>query len=181
MPCSRARQQLIGGLNDSDLTAINVRERGWINVCVVSLRSSIHRLNTRLQCPVCSLFSFHADTWTADASDKKSLYSSASISFSSVALSFWPCWNMLHEGWLNFSNVSLSVSLFPLDVSLLLLPYSLALLSLFFFLGLCCLLSVEIHYYLAAAWKSLSCLWGRLYHDLSRSDFTKMSTDMQTP
>lgn len=79
MPCSRARQQLIGGLNDSDLTAINVRERGWINVCVVSLRRSIHRLNTRLQCPVCSLFSFHADTWTADASDKKSLYSSASI------------------------------------------------------------------------------------------------------
>lgn len=172
MPCSRARRQLIGGLNDSDLTAINVRER--VNECLCGLSEEIHS-PAEHTAPVSRLLALFFPRRHLDGrrvGQKEPLFLCFYLLSSSVALSFWPCWNMLHEGWLNFSNVSLSVSLFPLDVSLLLLPYSLALLSLFFFLGLCCLHSVKIHYYLAAAWKSLSCLWGRLYHDLSRSDFT---------
>ncbi len=65
--CSWTHGQLIGGLNDFYLTLINVWERETATrcVCAISLWSSVQPLNTQLQCPVCSLFYFHADTWKA--------------------------------------------------------------------------------------------------------------------
>lgn len=63
--------ELIRGLNDSDLTPINVWARENKCVCVISLRRSVH---TSPPFHLLALFYFHTDTWEADVSDKKHLF-----------------------------------------------------------------------------------------------------------
>lgn len=109
MPCSWAHWQLIRGLNDIDLTLINVKERWNKYVCVISPRSSIHHLNTQPQCPVCSLFYFH--TWKADVLDKNNLLSLLLPPLFLCALSFSQCLNSLIQSWQNNANISFLCSL----------------------------------------------------------------------
>lgn len=116
LPCSLTQQQLIRGVAFGLDDSINVRERKREReercVCVISLRSSIHQLNTQLQCPVSVhrppasranpfvlLFPHrHLEDWCV--AQKQPLFLSfhllSSLSLF-VTLSFCPCWNMLHE------------------------------------------------------------------------------------